>query len=588
MNATHSRHSLSSSSSFSNSASDREIIPLQIIEEKKKGKPCLVKKTIGLGLKITDNSLNFLVPNNKLQSSVKGPLVSFCLNCVRKWQIKNKIFFMTRFAMFSEKSNENMSLTLAINAFWNAYKQDPAYNDFINKSLGDVGKIAKFSDIPVTTKENYLRQYPLKETLKYGKMPVAGQIDTSTGTTGNPTKWVHGPAERGTIKTMIHNIVDVAMKGKPFIFINAFAPGPWSTAMQLAAALVDKALSFTAGPDTGKILEFLTDPNFSGLNRPYIIASYPPFLKKLVVAAKEKNIDLSQYDMLGVVGGEGMSVNLRERIIEGGFKEVLSSYGASDLSIFIGSETKFEIELRKECERNPALAAELYGENCPVPMIFHYDPFNYFIWSDEENNLIFTCVRDDPLQHKINYKLGDKGFPKKVSLVNKILKKHGVVLKDREGNEVTNRTNLPLLFVWGRAGTAVSYNGSKLVPQNLEDALSKLPEITVENYGFSAYEDTEANNRLQILVEVGAKQSVDEFDYKKLSSDVLTALAEGNGDFRFQLEKATQENLHLPELILFPYNTGPMANQDPHRKKQYIYDKQFRNVGEKEEAISII
>lgn len=126
-----------------------------------------------------------------------------------------------------------------------------------------------------------------------------------------------------------------------------------------------------------------------------LIAGYPPFLKDLTAEAKARGLDFSSFSVAGVVGGQGISEAMRDRLIAEGFNEVYSSYGASDLDINLGVETEYEISVRKAIENNPRLAQELFGKNKGLPMVFHYDPMNYHVECDETDELIFTCTRNE-------------------------------------------------------------------------------------------------------------------------------------------------------------------------------------------------
>ena len=69
----------------------------------------------------------------------------------------------------------------------------------------------------------------------------------------------------------------------------------------------------------------------------YLICGYPPFLKQLV---DSDEIDLSGYDVVAAVGGEGLSESLGSYMLRS-FMAVYSSFGAADLEINIAAENDF-------------------------------------------------------------------------------------------------------------------------------------------------------------------------------------------------------------------------------------------------------
>ena len=173
-----------------------------------------------------------------------------------------------------------------------------------------------------------------------------------------------------------------------------------------------------------------------------------------------------------------------------------SFYGASDLDINIAFETDFEVALRKALMKNPALAKSLFGSHPFVPMVFHYDPLANFIETDPNGNLLFTNVEGNRISPRIRYDLGDKGQIMKMSEVQAKLKELGIDLG------VTPRTNLPMLFVWGRIDSYITYRGANVSPENLDEALQKtgLSPI-VRNYGFRQYEEN-GTTQTEMMIEL--------------------------------------------------------------------------------------
>lgn len=486
--------------------------------------------------------------------------------CLSSWSL-----FRLRFKLVT---NENLRLcasqTNANYIFHKARKEVPAYKKFLEQQNANP---KTFDQIPLTDKDNYIKKFSIPETMVGGKLPKSGQVDTSTGTSGKPTMWVRGAEERYAVKTLLNFAATVVVRNKPLFFINAFALGPWATGITTAGAMVDRAITFNAGPDADKILDFLENfPPEQHPERIYVIAGYPPFMKLLVEKATERNIDLKKYPLKAVVGGEACSDLLRSSILrsEGkpqGFEEVYSSYGASDLDINIGYESPFELQLREACRLNPEMAAELYGYNEPVPMIFHYDPLNYKIETNENQNLIFTCVRDyDRSSPRIRYNLKDRGKILPMSEVQAILKKYGV-------NIITPNTNLPILFIWGREGT-VNYRGAKVPHEHLQEAIEKVGGFkgVINNYAFNTFIGADNNPVVEIWLEFKKGQAVPFGSYKdQLKEELINQLKDINQDFRFQIDNAPQKD--WPQLKLFEHGkAGFMSNQDPHRKKKYVLD----------------
>lgn len=499
------------------------------------------------------------MPIRPLFDRIVGSLLDgYWMAALSSWTL-----FRARFKVASEKMRDYASQVKANFIYDKTMREVPAYRTFLNGAHP-----ATFGEVPVMNKENYIKKFKKLDTMAGGQLPRAGQIDTSTGTSGKPTMWVRGTEERMAVKTLLNFAATVIVKNKPLFFINAFALGPWATGITTAGAMVDRAITFNPGPEADKILDFLQEfPPSEHPDRVYVIAGYPPFMKLLLEKAAERKIDLSQYPIKAVIGGEACSDLLRASLTRSeekpqGFEEVYSSYGASDLDINIGYESPFEWQLRKACRENPKMAAELYGPNEPVPMIFHYDPMNYYVETNQNQELIYTCVRDDRCSPRVRYNLKDRGKVLPSSDVRSILKKYGVEI-------VPPNTNLPLLFIWGREGT-VNYRGAKVPHEHLQEAIEKVPGLQgkIKNYAFNTYEGEKGKPVVEFWLEFKEGEVA---PVESLEEKLIDELKKINQDFAFQIDKAGEHD--KPKLKLFAHGeAGVLSNPDPHRKRKYVLE----------------
>ncbi|USQ14624.1 hypothetical protein J2N86_04745 [Legionella lytica] len=297
-----------------------------------------------------------------------------------------------------------------------------------------------------------------------------------------------------------------------------------------------------------------------------IIAGYPPFLKDLTAYAQEKGYNFDEFSVIGIVGGQAISEAMRDQLINHGFNQIYSSYGASDLDINLGVETEYEISVRKAIETNPGLARELYGENKGLPMVFHYDPMNYHVECDNEDNLLFTCTRDDRSSPRIRYNLGDKGRVYASSDIQALLAKYGMFQKPK--------TNLPLMFVWGRDSTVV-FNGANLAFTELERAVTtdeQLEQIVLKK-AFYSYQDETGADKLEIWLELNEDEELpNESQQKEYAHSLLNKLVSLNQDFRYQVDQL-DEDTPLPLVRFFKRNQSPISEAGGHRKQVLIFQK---------------
>jgi len=191
----------------------------------------------------------------------------------------------------------------AVRAYHHAVRTVPAYRGFVESQ--PPGRI------PVTDKANYVQRYSISERCVGGRPP------------------------RFTSHAFISHFARYCFGSEPWITINAFSMGAWATGLNMGIALQRTSVVKSTGPDVDKVLSTL---ELFGPGHRYLISGYPPFLKHLVDAARERGFPLHLYRLMGLVGGESMSEGLRDYLLQT-FEKVYSGYGATDLEIGIAGET---------------------------------------------------------------------------------------------------------------------------------------------------------------------------------------------------------------------------------------------------------
>jgi len=490
-------------------------------------------------------------------NSVVDPLVGRALNLLGDVALSSFSAYRLLFAPFmTEGLRERLSARRAAAMFFRARRRVPAYRDFLRER--GAGAPRHFSDVPVTDKESYVKRWPLPALCQGGRLPSRGAvIDESSGSSGTASNWVRGAAERRATRRLIQFAARATFGTAPFVLLNAFALGPWATGMNVSMSLVDRCLLKSIGPDAKKVLSTL---QLLGPGHRYVITGYPPFLKALIDSG---DLDWQRFDICAVVGGEGMSEPLRAALNRC-FRKTISSFGASDLEINMAVESDFTVALRQALATTPALAGDLYGQHEGLPMIFQYDPLNYFIESDQERNLLFTVNRLENVSPRLRYNLHDRGVTRRMSHVRQVLADHRLTL-DTGGGRVLP---LPLLFHWGRQEHAVAFYGCKITPEDLQNAVMRVAALgaRVANFALHPFEDQRANKRLELWFEFAA--GVTPPAANDLGEQVLAALAEVNQDFRESLRMVPVEN--RPTLKLWPFGESPLSGQDIRVKKRYI------------------
>jgi phenylacetate-CoA ligase len=450
-------------------------------------------------------------------------------------------------------------------AFERARKTVPAYRLFLgehgNPRIHVRGLDPDLTAIPVTDKANYVSRYSIEERCQGGAIPKVGVVvDESSGTSGKPWNWVRGPHELKQVRQAMQIALHHQFGREPMFVLNAFALGPWATGMNVSMSVVDIAILKSVGPDIAKIENTLT---LFGPGYRYLIAGYPPFLKTLVDRA---DIDWSRYDATAVFGGEGMSEGMRLYLLRS-FRRVYGSYGASDLEINLAGENDFTIAVRRLIADRSDLRERLVRvDSTDLPMVFQYNPIDYYVETSSEGELIVTLCRIRNAAPKIRYNIRDLGHVVRFPELRAALREARVDLDDL----TPRRSDLPLLFLYGRSDAAVPYFGCKITPGNIQDVVFSLPEIaeTVDSFALLASEDDAADKRLAIALELGEGRNAPAGDLETLRGTLLARLAELNQDYR-EAERFMPPD-SIPTLELHPHGTGPFAGDDVRLKKHYV------------------
>ncbi len=484
--------------------------------------------------------------------------------------IRNQSVHKTLFFSGFEPYRWSVGRLRAWYTFEYAAKKVPAYKAFLHKHHSDTTLDTSlpfdeaYQKIPVMDKENYIKKWSISERSLGGKLPSRGVVvDESSGSSGTPTSWVRGPFERQAVRTLLQiGFQSTAHNAdKPLFILNAFSLGAWATGMNVSSSLTDMTIIKSTGPDKEKIIQTMLEfgPGYS-----YVVLSYPPFLKDVI---DDTRIDWQSYQVIAGFGGEGMSENMRAYLLQK-FRGVYGSYGASDLEINVAIETDFTIELRRAIASNDELASELtcYGEYGVLPMVFQYNPYDYLIETNQHGELVVTITRKQNINPRIRYNIHDRGHVMRLKQLLPILKKY-----DLQDIVSQQKTDLPILFHYGRSDLSVDYNGAVVAPDTVRDIVYADPgllEIT-HNHRLISFEDENANKQLHIALQLQQYASLTKSEQKMLQRKIFAELLRLNKDFLHACQTAAKET--LPTMMFYPYKKGPFVDDGKKLKNEYVW-----------------
>jgi len=442
----------------------------------------------------------------------------------------------------------------AFELYRHARAKCPAYKSFL-EDFKVLETVEEFQTLPITGKDNYVKKYSIEQRCYGGTLPKRGVvIDESSGSSGIPNNWARGPAERNTAKRLIQHAYKIRFGKNRLFLLNCFALGPWATGMNVSMSLVDLGILKSIGPEKLKVENTL---KLFGNGYTYVLAGYPPFFRDWFSTT---TLDLSSYRLHLIVGGEGMSEGLRDFFLKS-CQSVISSYGASDLEINIGSETKLSIALRKSCQANPELSQQLFGRE-DAPMIFQYNPVDYLIENSDEGEIVATILRLATAAPKIRYNIRDLGGSISHRAAMKIIRSFLNTIKLPKGSA------FPFLFVYGRNDLSVPFYGSKVFSTDLDRILNESDKLraSFSTFQLSVREETTLHKTLLIDLERNqGKES--SFSEQQLSDLLFVELQRVNQDFREVSKLFGAERISVSQ---FDYKTGPFEAKDNRIKNRYV------------------
>lgn len=460
----------------------------------------------------------------------------------------------------------------AARLFYFAQKRVPAYDKFLKQHQFD-GPIVKWkhttlNDVPEMDKASYVKQYPLLEKLVDGTLPERGvMFDESSGSSGKPTSWVRGRKERRFTRRIMQVAFKELIEDKKPIILNTFSMGAWATGFNTSTCLLEVGRVKSLGPDKTKVIDTLQElgPGFD-----YVILGYPPFLRLLT---ESNEIDWDKYHITALYGGEGLSEQMREYLMKY-YRQVIGSYGASDLEINIAHESDFTIALRQALIKDDKLREVLLHANRGImPMVFQYNPYDYLFETNAKGELIVTICRLENLSPRIRYNIHDLGHAIDYYELKKLLKRHGY-------GHLLNKAQLDfaVLFHYGRSDLSVDYNGAVVGPEEVKQIITALPQFAekVNTFRLISYEDSQARKHLMIAVELDEGIELSKTEADKLLENIIEQLQVLNLDFKSAYSTAQLK----PEIKIYSFATGIFDAEHTKLKNDYIWNIDHKRAQE--------
>jgi phenylacetate-CoA ligase len=442
-----------------------------------------------------------------------------------------------------------------------AWHTVPAYRDFLARA-GHATADIPFESLPAMSKDSYVRAYPTEQRCVGGTYLKRGvAIDESSGSTGRPYNWVRGIHERRRARLELARLIEWVFGERPRIAINAFSMGAWATGVNMGEALELCGVVKSTGPDLEKILHTL---EFFGPKPGYYVCGYPPFMKRVLDGMHQRGFPVGDYEMHALVGGEGMTEELRRYLLKG-FRSCYSGYGASDLEIGIALETPECLRIRALLNDDTQLRSRVLAGDHRVPMVFQYNPLTHYLETTERDELLVTLNHSQVLSPRVRYNIGDEArlITRKDLLAQ--LRAGGAALESG-GYETVS---LPYLILFGRRDQTISIMGANIYAEDVERVVYAQAELA---QGFASFmlcvaeqADRAVHPRLCVEWHDDAPPTLSLDD---LAERIRSGLAEINADFRQSMSE-DRDALRF-EVEVFAKGRGPFAGDERRIKNRYL------------------
>jgi phenylacetate-CoA ligase len=398
--------------------------------------------------------------------------------------------------------------------FHHAAENVPAYRRFLaahDINPGTVKTLADYRRLPLMTKQNYMRAYPLAERCRGGDLSRCDMLAVSSGSTGTPMIWPRTLEHELDIAFRFEQIFHVfGADQRPTLAVVCFAMGAWVGGMFTAACcrhLAAKGYPITVvtpGNKTDEIFRVVQElgPSYAQI----VLLGYPPFIKDVIDGGRAAGINWPRYHPKLVFAGEVFSEEWRSLVCERirstqPAYDTASLYGTADGGV-LGNETPLSITLRKFFAARPELAREVFGES-RLPTLVQYDPLSRY-FETHDGTLVVSGDSGVPL---LRYHIADQGGIVPHDEMRRTAADAGMPWPAGSGEaaeEGRGNWPLPFLYLFGRADFTVSYFGANVYPENISVGLEQ-PQVrdwVSGKFVLQVVETEDRNESLGIVVEL--------------------------------------------------------------------------------------
>lgn len=438
--------------------------------------------------------------------------------------------------------------------------QVPAYQDFLTSHgvlTNSITTPEDFTRLPLMTKDNYIRAFPLSTRCRHGNLSNAEMFAVSSGSTGQPTVWPRNLHDELVVAREFERVLkwNFSSHERSTLAVICFALGTWVGGLYTTAIcrhLAQKGFPISVVAPGNNVTEILrVVPELGQHFEQVILFGYPPFIKTVLDAGLASGLCWADFNVKMVYAGEVFSEAWRTLVtgrVTGTdvLRTTATLYGTADAGV-LGAETPLSIAIRRYLAEKPDMAVLLFGE-ARLPTLVQYNPWSRYFEKNGET-LVVTCDGTVPL---IRYHIADKGGIITFDDMMAWLRRNGCEpTVEFAGPLSSSAIALPFVYVFGRADFTVSYFGANIYPENIAVGLEQ-PEFENSITGKFVLEVRETNggdSELHLAVELLPRVEPHAKLAAALSESVRSQTIRINSEFAHYVPAPNQ----FPKVTLRPY-----------------------------------
>jgi phenylacetate-coenzyme A ligase PaaK-like adenylate-forming protein len=435
----------------------------------------------------------------------------------------------------------------------------PAYRAFLQDHGVDAGQVRTFGDferLPLMTKDNYHRRYPLPELCRQGRLDGCDMVAVSSGSTGQPAFWPRSLTDELDVAARFEQVFadSFVADQRTTLAVICFPLGTWIGGIYTLACcrhLAAKGYPVTVvapGNNKAEILRVI--PELAAHCDQTVLLGYPPFVKDVIDSGIAAGLDWTRYAVKLALAGEVFSEQWRDLVGQrAGMRspccDSASLYGTADAGV-LGTETPLSVCIRRFLAARPEIAGELFG-GARLPTLVQYDPGSRF-FEAQDGTLLFSADSGVPL---IRYHLADEGGLVGYQDMLAFCARHGFdPVAGLGGPGARGVRPLPFAYVFGRSYFTVSYFGANVYPENVTVGLEQLAISgwVTGKFVLEVVDDADANPHLRVTVELAPGEQPGAARERVLAESIRTQLQRLNSEFAHYVPASSQ----LPKVALRP------------------------------------